>query len=309
MSERGTGAPDAKLAQKTQPSQPPESAGAILRQMRETAGVDLERIASVLKVSVQNLRALEDDRIDDMPTVTFARGLASAICRAFGVDPAPVLDRMPTSAPALRVPDRRAPAPPVSRSNDQPAPLISDSLAKPVLIAAIVLLIGAILLWLLPAQTPQLDTSPEADEPTAAAAPAAATEQAPSVASSEPQALVAPDTAASDVVPVFALDAAASAPVALPMLETASAPTPNPATTEEVLGMVANSDTWVTVRDASGRIAANRMLVAGDKLSVSGEPPLSVTIGRKSAVTVTVRGKPFDHKSLAPSEIARFTVK
>ena len=62
-------------------------------------------------------------------------------------------------------------------------------------------------------------------------------------------------------------------------------------------------------RDATGKPLINRALAAGETLSLGGELPLSVTIGRKEAVAVTVRGKPFDHRSLGPSNVARFTVK
>ena len=40
-----------------------------------------------------------------------------------------------------------------------------------------------------------------------------------------------------------------------------------------------------------------------------GDVPLSVTVGRKDAVTVTVRGAPFDHKSLSKTTVSRFQVK
>jgi cytoskeleton protein RodZ len=78
----------------------------------------------------------------------------------------------------------------------------------------------------------------------------------------------------------------------------------------DVLGLTASGETWVAVRDAADKLLLNRTLTAGETLSLGGELPLSVTIGRKNAVTVTVRGKPFDHlKSSGPSEVARFTIK
>mgnify|MGYP003612368917 CR=1 FL=1 len=58
------------------------SAGTLLREMREAAGVDVGLLASALKVSVQKVEALEADRLDLLPDVTFARGLASTVCRA-----------------------------------------------------------------------------------------------------------------------------------------------------------------------------------------------------------------------------------
>ena len=76
-----------------------------------------------------------------------------------------------------------------------------------------------------------------------------------------------------------------------------------------MLGLTASSETWVTVRDATGKQLINRALASGESVGLSGELPLSVTIGRKDAVAVTVRGQPFDHKSLSMTTVARFQVK
>jgi hypothetical protein len=74
-----------------------------------------------------------------------------------------------------------------------------------------------------------------------------------------------------------------------------------------VLGLTAKSETWVSVRDASNKMLLNRTLFAGDTLNIDGKLPLLVTIGRKSAVAVTVRGKP--HALQGSSEVARFMVE
>ena len=56
-------------------------------------------------------------------------------------------------------------------------------------------------------------------------------------------------------------------------------------------------------------IPGDRVLAAGETVGVSGDAPLSVTIGRKDAVDVTVRGQPFDHRSLSKTTVSRFQVK
>ena len=87
-------------------------------------------------MSPQKLEALENDRLDLLPDVTFARGLASAICRAFGTDPAPVLERMPVSAPGLR-PAGQSLNQPFRRTGDRPAPVLASTFSKPLLIAVV----------------------------------------------------------------------------------------------------------------------------------------------------------------------------
>ena len=265
------------------------TAGQMLRELREAAGVDPALLASAMKVSPQKLDALENDRLDLLPDVTFARGLASAICRAFGADPAPVLERMPVSAPGLRPPVQNINQP-FRRVGDRPAPVLATSFSRPLLIAVVGLLLGAAALWLLPTLPIQLSapapaTTPtdgvvrESVDPTPAVEPTPA--EMPAGAASAEQVGPAPSAAA------------ATAPAAL----------------ADLLGLTASSETWVTVRDATGKQLINRALASGESVGLSGELPLSVTIGRKDAVAVTVRGQPFDHKSLSKTTVARFQVK
>ncbi|MFD1710735.1 helix-turn-helix domain-containing protein [Ottowia flava] len=268
------------------------SPGAMLRQLREAAGVDAALVASAMKVSLQKLDALENDRFDELPDLTFARGLASAICRAFGADPAPVLERMPLSAPGLRAQGHVA-NPPFRRVGDTPAPMLKNSFSKPLLIVVAALLLGALALWLLPTLPIQL-TSPTSEPPVTADA------------NQEPAAPVA-EPAPPAEMPAGAASAEQSV---------ASAPAPAGSGAEaaassgsDLLTFVANAETWLTVRDANGKQLINRALASGETVKLNGEVPLAVTVGRKDAVTVTVRGEPFDHKSLSKTTVSRFQVK
>ena len=78
---------------------------------------------------------------------------------------------------------------------------------------------------------------------------------------------------------------------------------------DDLIHFAAKAETWLTVRDAAGKQLINRALAAGEALGLSGEVPLSVTIGRKDAVDVTVRGEPFDHRSLSKTTVSRFQIK
>ena len=265
------------------------SPGAMLRQLREAAGVDPALVASAMKVSLQKLDALENDRFDELPDLTFARGLASAICRAFGADPAPVLERMPVSAPGLRVQNQTVKQP-FRQSGDAPASMLKSGVSKPLLIVVAALLLGALALWLLPTLPIQL-TSPAAEAP---AMEAEVREPVPAV---EPVAPVEPPAAAASAETVAPAPAAAASGAGA-----AAAGGP------DLVAFTASAETWLTVRDASGKPLINRALASGETVKLNGEVPLSVTVGRKDAVTVTVRGEPFDHKSLSKTTVARFQV-
>ena len=272
----------------------PRSAGQMLRELRESAGVDPALLASAMKVSTQKLDALENDRLDLLPDVTFARGLASAICRAFGADPAPVLERMPVSAPGLRPPEQNINQP-FRRIGDRPTPVLATSFSKPLMMVVGALLLGAAALYFLPTLPIQLG------------APAPAQTSAEGVVRED----VGPTPAAEPTPPAEMPLGAASAEQVLPPSAAAApaAPAPAAAAGGELVQFSAKAETWVTVRDAAGKQLINRVLAAGETVGVSGDAPLSVTIGRKDAVDVTVRGQPFDHRSLSKTTVSRFQVK
>ncbi len=85
------------MTEETNPSPPPSaSAGALLRQCRETQGFKLDVLAQALRVSPAKLEALEADRLDELPDAMFARALTLAVCRQLKVDAAPVLALLPS---------------------------------------------------------------------------------------------------------------------------------------------------------------------------------------------------------------------
>src|SRR5690349_7533028 len=71
------------------------TAGMLLRQAREAAGLHVASLAGIMKVPIPRLEALEEDRYEELPDIAFARALASSICRTLKVDPAPVMERLP----------------------------------------------------------------------------------------------------------------------------------------------------------------------------------------------------------------------
>lgn len=273
------------------------SAGAMLRQLREAAGVHTAVLASVLKVPQQKLEALESDQLDQLPDVTFARGLAAAICRAFDSDPSPVLARMPSAGHGLRT-DNTDLNQTFRRAGDRPTSILRIGLSKPLLVVVGLLLAGAALLWLLPTLPIQLG------EPTQSV------NSDGSVSES-----VTPGAPLEAVAPAEPPVAGASAEVAPAALAPAPAPAPSlpaapPAlSSDQLLVITASAETWVSVRDATGKSIFNRALSAGETVNIKGELPLAVTVGRKEAVTVKVRGESMDLRSLGTSNVARFQVK
>ena len=273
------------------------AAGAMLRAAREAAGVHIAAMAVSLKVPVKKLEALEAGRLDLLPDAVFARGLAASICRGLKVDPQPVLDLLPANAssriavepPAINAPFNAAGG--ESRASTQ-------FKMSPSAIAVLVLLLGALVIYFLPASHKQNVGENNTSEPVASV-PTPMENPAPN----------APITGAG-TAPVAA-QAAASAPVAATAMATAvpGASAPVAADGSQLLTFVARAETWVQVTDAKGVTPVRKTLQAGETVTASGTLPLAVVVGRIEAVDVQVRGKTMDLTPIAKNNVARFEVK
>jgi len=284
-------------------------AGAMLRQLRQSAGIDPMLLSSALKVTLQKIQALEDGRLDDLPDLTFARGLAAAICRYFAVDPKPVLALMPTAAPGLPVEPHslgesfKASAFHVSSGSSSLRTPRQNAVGVPgwVLAAAAVLLIGALAVWFAPLSRSLAPQSQVASGAVSVAEPVSAPE--PDAAASAASAASAEASAAAPAVQASAPELAVSV---------ASAPevsAAGDAVEQDVVTFNATGRVWIGVRDSTGKSIMDRILNEGDSLSVGGQLPLSVTVGDKTAVAVSVRGQLLDlDQYVSKGVVARFTV-
>ncbi|WP_176484745.1 helix-turn-helix domain-containing protein [Sphingomonas ginsenosidimutans] len=68
----------------------PGTIGARLRAAREAQGLSVAEVAARTRVTQRFLEALENDRLDLLPSPTYASGFARAYARAVGLDPADV---------------------------------------------------------------------------------------------------------------------------------------------------------------------------------------------------------------------------
>ena len=126
------------------------TAGALLRQAREEAGLHVATLAATLKVPVRKLEALEEDRYDELGDAVFVRALASSICRTLKADPQPVLQRLPNTASPRLVHEGEGINAPFRSPGDAPATGLLDQVSKPVVLTVLVLLVGALVIVFLP---------------------------------------------------------------------------------------------------------------------------------------------------------------
>jgi cytoskeleton protein RodZ len=267
----------------TEDSAPP-SAGAMLRSAREKRGVHIAALAAAIKVPQRKLEALEADRYDQLPDLTFTRALAQSVCRSLKIDMHPVLERLPLAGDnpklsqvggGINAPFRDRPG------RDEP----SDRtwLRRPVVWGSLVVLGAAAALALMPERWLHRGARSGAAP---ASAPAAATPAA-----------LAPSAS------VFA-PSASEPGTALGML--AAAPASGAMGPDSVLALKADATTWVEIQDANGQTLLSRHLGAGESAGVDGALPLRVTIGNAAATQLTFRGQAVDLGPSTRDNVARF---
>ncbi|MDZ4073497.1 MAG: helix-turn-helix domain-containing protein [Hylemonella sp.] len=315
------------------------TAGQLLRHAREAAGIELSPLAMSLKVSVKKLEALEADRFDQLPDAVFVRALASSVCRALKIDAAPVLALLPQSGVPRLDYDESGLNTPFHTPGDVAKTPFLDRLSRPMVLAALAVLLGALVLIFFPSTEQRAEigaivtrapgpASPPAEpapEPVMAAAPALTPTPAPAPV---PAKAVAPVREASPAPvappPAPPVKVAKATEVAAPAarVETpVAAPAPVAAVTPEtsavrkklassgVVIFKTSNPSWIEVTDGKGAIQLSRLVEPGEPVGASGPLPLNVTIGRADVTEVLVRGKPFPLADVTRGGVARFEVK
>ena len=315
------------------------SAGGLLKQAREAAGLHIAALAVALKVPVKKLEALESDRFDLLPDAVFVRALASSVCRTLKIDAAPVLQQLPqTSSPKLTYQGAGINAP-FRAPGDGPGPSIWTQISRPAVLAGLILLMGALVLIFLPAlktgvseaksdllsgttdgelvkvavvppvlPVPVVPDMSRAD----ATKPSTGDRESPSQAMAASSALLVPvqaTSATSASSPVTSTSQARpSASVAQPIAAPGN-PASAAMTSTGIVVFSAKSESWVEVTDSKGQVVLRRILNAGEVVGATGALPLSAIVGRADATSVQVRGKAFDLSAVAKDNVARFEVK
>lgn len=308
---------------------PAVSAGSLIRQAREAAGLHIAALAVALKVPVKKLEALEADRLDLLPDAVFVRALAASVCRTLKIDAAQVLALLPqTGKPSLG--QQSAPINAPFRSpGDGPGPSLLGQISRPAVLAGLLLLLGALVLIFLPAvQQSGIATQSAAPSPVVAdtaAAPAGAlsgvamartelleVDKLPVTDSAAPSAVPAGTTPSAPAVApqptaVAAPPVTVSVAMAVPAAPAAAVTVPPAAA--GIIVFKAKGESWVEVTDARGTVVLRRTLAAGEEAGASGVLPLAAVVGRVDATQVEVWGKAFDLATVSKDNVARFEVK
>jgi len=287
---------------------PAPTAGMILQQAREAAGLTIDDVALQLKLAPRQVVAIERDDFANLPGRTFIRGFVRNYARLLKLDTDAVLGAL-TGEHAT--PAERTPLAATSRAMgempmERPSRPNIARWAIPLVLVAIVAIaafyefarpqasrVPAPVTPIAPATSPTSSAVPLANPArpateTATTAPATTEATAPSTATEPPS---EPATAASN-------PATSTAPAPATQ-ETASAARGNQ------LALRFRGTSWVEVRDRSGNVVLSMTGSDGATREIVIAPPGEVTVGNAGVVDATWRGRSVDVMAQARQNVAR----
>lgn len=266
-------------------------AGGLMRAERQRQGLHIAALAASMKVTQAKLEALEAERFDELPDLTFVRALARSVCRTLKMDPAPVLARLPATNPvALERVDQGLNMPFRERPN-RTDPVDWLPWRQPRFWLVVGLLVGAGLLVMGPKTWWQSVVRPSVT----------ALNRVPVETAADKSGLLPAELAAS------AMAGTAVERVDLPATASSSSSVGSGAISGAIHTAAASvsdarvraiEQTWVQVSDAGGQVLFSRLLAAGESVDLTALAASRIRLGNARGSELTWRGQVVE---LAPS--------
>lgn len=279
-----------------------QTVGEQLRQAREARGLQVGDIAQTLKLGTRQVEALESGDWQHLPGQTFIRGFVRNYARLVQVDSAPLMLQLngvlEKPVDNLTVQDAR----PASMPHSGGAGSRRDRLV--VLIGAILVVLATLIYFLIPADLGTLrdgmqsliDSMSRKEAPTPA--PVAPTADPVFPPGTTPQQIMNPQALAPAETP---------APSASPQADTA--PTLSSGVATPQMRFIFDKESWLEVRDRDNKVVFSQRLAAGTEQTLSGQGPLSLTIGYAPGVRVFWQGQAVDLAPHTKGDVARLVLE
>jgi len=268
-------------------AEPPSSFGGRLAWERQKAGLTVTDIAARLRLHPKQVRAIEQESLDELPETAYVRGFVRGYAKIVGIDPTPLLadlnDRI--APPAGSVVDGMT-----ANGDYSPVRAAGRETASRQLVIGLAVA-GLVALGVIGWYSTREQARPVAVQ---AAQPA----RSPAPAQAAPTAMAADAVTAA---PAAVSDASTSEP-AVPA-------EPEAPLHKSLLKLTFSGPSWVEVTDGGGRVLLSQHKAAGDEVLLDGSPPLLVVLGNATKVGVQVRGEEFSLAPVTRADVARFVVK
>jgi cytoskeleton protein RodZ len=289
--------------------------GQALAAERERQGLSRTEVAQRLHMSQWQIEALEASDYARLPQGTFLRGFVRNYAKVLGMQAESMLAQLAETAP-------RGPAPGivVPSQNIRFDPLgerLSNPYVKAGGLAVVFISLGfAVMYWWFfirpsPPAMSRKEVAPVAQNIAAAPVPPpepvlAAPLEPPKVESPK----VEPPKAD---LPKVESPRKVAQPRAEPVKAIATAPAETPRTlagpNDHTVKLRFRGESWVEIKDRSGRVLLSRVNTRGSEAEVSGRPPFAIVIGNAPDVQLTYDDREFPLEPHTRVAVARFTLE
>lgn len=277
--------------------------GEQLRQAREALGLQVGDIAQTLKLGTRQVEALESGDWQHLPGQTFIRGFVRNYARLVQVDSAPLMLQLDAvlekPADNLAIQDSRPASMPQSGGNG------SRRDRMVVLIGAILVVLASLIYFLIPADLGPLHDGVQAllnsmsRKEVPAPAPAAPVADPVFPPGATPQQIMNPQ----------ALAPAETTPPPPVAAQADAAPAVSSVATAPQMRFLFDKESWLEVRDRDNKVVFSQRLAAGTEQVLSGQGPLSLTIGYAPGVRVFWHGQAIDLAPHTKGDVARLVLE
>jgi cytoskeleton protein RodZ len=264
--------------------------GAALAAARTAQNLSVTDVARQLRLSVNQVAALEAGEFERLPGPVFVRGFVRNYARLLKLDPERIVDAIMPDLSEQEVrkepPDFREIPFPSARTRPRRWPGLAALLA-------LVALAAYEFYWSEPGDMTVTKSAPAVAPAPAEEQPAGATlsgsdVQAPRAEPAESTAQQAHEAASEDLQPPLAAKE----------------------TGDGELRFTFAKESWVQVRERSGKTIFTRLNPAGSEQRVSGKPPLMLVIGNAHGVQLIYNERPVDLEPyIVRDDVARFTLE
>jgi cytoskeleton protein RodZ len=276
------------------------TAGAVLAIARKELRLSVADVARQLKLTPQQVEALEADAYDRLPGRVFARGFLRNYAQLLGIDPQPLLRSIEREMPRPELVELRTPSEIVMPGEDHARwPLYSALMAF--------IMVGALAVYEFgfndqagrSMPSPAVVVPETAGEPGAPSSRNADGVPAPHEKAIDPAAPGVP-TAADAVLASAARDDAGAGDARGPKADSVA---------ERQLHLRFDQDSWVEIRDGNNKVIFSKLSRAGRQERVTGTPPFKLTVGNARGVRLQYEDKPVDLAPHTGVAVARLTLR
>ncbi|QPB84449.1 DUF4115 domain-containing protein [Pseudoalteromonas rubra] len=303
------------------------SLGQTLAKARHDRGVSYEEITTRLKLSETQINKLEQDDYQNLGPETFVRGYIKSYCHLLGLDAQETLKLYQSPV----VPEQKGKMKSFSRRTEKEA---HDNRLMWFSYAVLILVVGSSAIWFWQNSSSQSEITPgdarDIPQANVVSGDGQNNEQSAGQTVADEPDTVGPDNQLEITIeaekptqdmtsepasesPEMATQSESEArPIAqnneVAEVQAAPATNPQPELVQNTIVMVFKEDSWVEIFDASQERVAFGVKKAGYTMTVSGQAPFSVVLGKHQAVSITLDGAAVDISGLPRNRLAKFNL-